>query len=80
MNRNIIHDIEDIEEINTNIFSDVKEFSEDIRNDRHLNIIHFNIRSIKKNFDELITYLEAINIKKNRYHYIIRNVEAGWGK
>lgn len=34
MNRNVINDIEDIEEVNTKIFLDINEFSENIRNYR----------------------------------------------
>lgn len=41
--------------------------SEDVRDcvhyDKLLNIIHFNIRSLRKNFDELLAYLTLINLE-----------------
>lgn len=45
----------------------VTESSEDVRKiiegDNKLNIIHLNIRSLRKNFDELIIYLDELKIE-----------------
>lgn len=54
--------MEEREEINTLIYEEVSDSIKEISGNK-LNIFHFNIRSIKKNFNELLVYLNSFDIE-----------------
>lgn len=54
--------MEEREEINTLIYEEVSDSIKEISGNK-LNIFHFNIRSIKKNYNELLVYLNSFDIE-----------------
>lgn len=54
-------EIDGYDSMSTEVFEGIHEV-EYISDDNNFNIIHFNIRSIRKNFEELMIYLNQVKL------------------
>lgn len=52
----------------TKVYTDITDSLQNISGNKFLNIAHFNIRSLNKNFDELLVYIELF---KNNLDIIV---------
>lgn len=52
----------------TKVYTDITDSLQNISGNKFLNIVHFNIRSLNKNFDELLVYIELF---KNNLDIIV---------
>lgn len=57
-----LNELEGQGEIETIVFKHLNDFSNGNNMENTINFIHFNIRSIKKNFDELLVYMQETKI------------------
>lgn len=58
----LLNAVDNYREVETAVTGDARNLFEETSSER-LNIIHINIRSIKKNFVEFLLYLELLNLK-----------------
>lgn len=59
----LISELEEQGEIKTLVYESVENCTQHIIGNNKLNIIHLNIRSLNKNFNELLIYLEQFNVE-----------------
>lgn len=57
---NFFTELDEHEERETIVCENVTDGLKHIRGEQFLNIIHLNIRSLNKNFDELLVYIESL--------------------
>lgn len=59
---NFLNELEEQDEIDTIILKEINNFTQIYNMENRINFIHFNIRSIRKNFDELLVYIQESKI------------------